>query len=78
MNACLAEISEPLGTNACDSFKAKEYRTLDMLKSSLHILDLKKQRAEAEVDMFYEAIERTSELGSTDDGRHAVLLQFSH
>lgn len=79
MSACLAEINEPPDTNACDSFKTKEYWTLDTLKSNLHILDLKKQRAEAEMDMFYEAIERSSEFGSTNNGGHAAFTSvFLH
>ncbi|KAJ8587945.1 hypothetical protein M405DRAFT_863331 [Rhizopogon salebrosus TDB-379] len=63
MNASLEEFNEPLGVNNCENFKAKEYKTQDALKSDILILYLKKQRAQAEVNMFCEAIERTSELG---------------
>ncbi|OAX33190.1 hypothetical protein K503DRAFT_775874 [Rhizopogon vinicolor AM-OR11-026] len=62
------ELYEPLGIDDCDNFKAKEYKTLDVLKSDLQILCLKKQRAQIEVNMFREAIERTSEFGFTDGG----------
>jgi hypothetical protein len=44
----------------------------------LHILDLKTQRAQAEADMFFEAIERTAEIESTDDGGLAALFQVYH
>ncbi|OAX32628.1 hypothetical protein K503DRAFT_776461 [Rhizopogon vinicolor AM-OR11-026] len=44
------------------------YKTLDVLKFDLLILYLKKQRAQAGVVMFCEAIERTSEFGFTDGG----------
>lgn len=79
MNASLAELDEPLGIDNCDNFKAKECKTLDVLKSDLQILYLKKQRAQAEVNMFCEAIERTSEFGSTDGGGHTAFASvFSH
>ncbi|OAX31322.1 hypothetical protein K503DRAFT_860792 [Rhizopogon vinicolor AM-OR11-026] len=68
INASFAELDEPLGIDNYDNFKTKECRTLDVLKSDLQILYLKKQRAQAEVNMFCEAIERTSEFGSTDGG----------
>jgi hypothetical protein len=51
---------------------------MDVLKSDLQILYMKKRRAQAEVDMFNEAIERTSEIEFNDDGEHALLLQFSY
>jgi hypothetical protein len=73
MNASLEEFNEPLVINHYDNFKAKEYKTLDGLKSELLILYLKKQRAQAEVDMFYDAIERTSEFKSTGDGWHTAF-----
>jgi hypothetical protein len=68
MNASLEEFNEPLGVNNCENFQEKEYKTQDALKSDILILYLKKQRAQAEVNMFCEAIERTSELGSADGG----------
>ncbi|KAG2135072.1 hypothetical protein BD769DRAFT_1385672 [Suillus cothurnatus] len=49
-------------------FTRKEYKSLDALMSIFHILDLKTQRAQAEADMFSEAIERTAEIEFTDDG----------
>jgi hypothetical protein len=76
MKASLAELEKPLCIDNCDNFRAKEFRTLDVLKSDLEILSSRRHRAQAEVDLFYEAIERTSEFGSTDDGGHALLLQF--
>ena len=63
-----AEANELIHTDSHGGFKAKEDKTLDMLKSDLHILDLKKQRAQAEVDMFSEAIARAAEFEFTDDG----------
>ncbi|OAX39275.1 hypothetical protein K503DRAFT_769662 [Rhizopogon vinicolor AM-OR11-026] len=68
MNAFCQELNEPLVIDNCDNFKAKEYKTLDVLKSDLLILYWKRQRAQIEVDMFCEAIERTSEFGFTDGG----------
>jgi len=68
MYASREELYEPLGIDDCDNFKAKEYKTLDVLKFDLLILYLKKQRAQAGVVMFCEAIERTSEFGFTDGG----------
>ncbi|KAG1899502.1 uncharacterized protein F5891DRAFT_1189636 [Suillus fuscotomentosus] len=51
-----------------DSFKTKECKSLAILKSDLHMLGLKKQRAQVEVDMLSEAIARMSEFEHTDDG----------
>ncbi|KAG2159197.1 uncharacterized protein EDB93DRAFT_1245013 [Suillus bovinus] len=53
------------GTYINTSFEDK---TLDELMSVFHILDLKKQWAQAEVDMFSEAIVLNAELEFTDDG----------
>ncbi|KAG1838514.1 hypothetical protein C8R48DRAFT_782385 [Suillus tomentosus] len=47
---------------------AKGGQNTDELMSVFHILDLKKQRAQAEVDMFSEAIALNAELEFTDDG----------
>ncbi|KAG2097513.1 uncharacterized protein F5147DRAFT_777964 [Suillus discolor] len=51
-----------------DSFKTKECKSLTILKSDLHMLGLKKQCAQVEVDMLSEAIARMSEFKHTDDG----------
>ncbi|KAG1882540.1 uncharacterized protein F5891DRAFT_991255 [Suillus fuscotomentosus] len=50
------------------SFKTKEQKSVDILKSDVRTLDLKKQHAQAEVDMFSEAMERLSEFEGTSDG----------
>ncbi|KAG2114907.1 hypothetical protein BD769DRAFT_1391407 [Suillus cothurnatus] len=57
-------------------FTRKEYKSLDALMSIFHILDLKTQRAQAEADMFSEAIECTAEIEFTDDGMLVALFQF--
>jgi hypothetical protein len=60
--------SMPLHTNNIEGFKAKKNKMLDALKSDFSILELKKQRAQAEVDMFSEAIACTARIQCTDDG----------
>ncbi|KAG1841728.1 hypothetical protein C8R48DRAFT_679203 [Suillus tomentosus] len=76
MSASSAETNEPLRIDNNQRFIRKEYKSPDALMSILHILDLKTQRAQAEADMFFEAIERTAEIESTDDGGLAALFQF--
>lgn len=44
---------------------------MDIFKSDMHILGLKKQRAQAKVDMFSEALARIAEFEGTNDGGHA-------
>ncbi|KIK31816.1 hypothetical protein CY34DRAFT_111229, partial [Suillus luteus UH-Slu-Lm8-n1] len=68
INASFAETDELLPTDNGNAFTRKEDKTLDELMSVFHILDLKKQRAQAEVDMFSEAIVLNAELEFTDDG----------
>ncbi|KAG1869684.1 hypothetical protein C8R48DRAFT_771074 [Suillus tomentosus] len=68
MIASYAETDEPLPTDTSNAFTQKEDKTPDELMSVFHILDLKKQRAQAEVDMFSEAIALNAELEFTDDG----------
>src|ERR1700710_3335888 len=68
-----AEANELIHPHSREDFKAKEDKTLDMLKSDLHILDLKKQRAQAEVDMFSAAIAWVAEFGPTVDGELATF-----
>ncbi|KAG1865664.1 hypothetical protein C8R48DRAFT_672276 [Suillus tomentosus] len=51
-----------------DGFKTKDCKSLVVLKSDIHILGLKKQRAQVEVEMLSEAIARMSEFEHTDDG----------
>ncbi|KAG1737167.1 hypothetical protein EDD22DRAFT_959690 [Suillus occidentalis] len=66
-SACLAESNEPLPTVKGSRFTRKEDKTSDVLISVFHILDLKKQRAQVEVDMLYDAIVRIAELEASDD-----------
>ncbi|KAG1895784.1 uncharacterized protein F5891DRAFT_983963 [Suillus fuscotomentosus] len=68
MIASYAKTDEPLPTDTSNAFTRKEDKTPDELMSVFHILDLKKQRAQAEVDMFSEAIALNAELEFTDDG----------
>jgi hypothetical protein len=67
-----------LGINIGDSFKGKKEKTPDVLKSDFHILELKKHRAQAEVDMFSEAIARTAGPWLTEDSELVALLEVSH
>jgi len=46
--------------------------------SVFHILDLKKQWAQAKVDMFSEAIVLNAELEFTDDGGYVAFGRFYH
>ncbi|KAG1843992.1 hypothetical protein C8R48DRAFT_818724 [Suillus tomentosus] len=62
--------SKFLHTDNIKSFKAKKNKTPDALKSDFSILELKKQRVQAEVDMFSEAIARTAGIQCTDDGTY--------
>ncbi|KAG2086087.1 hypothetical protein BD769DRAFT_1396993 [Suillus cothurnatus] len=68
MSASLAESSQPLRIDHGNSFTATKFKPLEMLKSDFHILDLKKQRAQSEVDMLSEAIVRIAEFHRSDDG----------
>lgn len=65
--------TKPLGIGIGDSFTAKKERTLDVLKSDFHILELKKHRTQAEVEMFSEAIARTAGPRS-EDGELAAFV----
>lgn len=76
INASFAETDELLPTDNGNAFTRKEDKTLDELMSVFHILDLKKQRAQAEVDMFSEAIVLNAELEFTDDGGYAAFGRF--
>ncbi|KAG2091347.1 uncharacterized protein F5147DRAFT_780031 [Suillus discolor] len=60
--------SKLLGNGINDNFKAKNEKTPDVLKSDFHILELKKHRAQAKVEMFSEAISRTMGIRFTEDG----------
>jgi len=77
MSASLAEIDEPLPTVKGNRFIRKDEETPDALMSVFRVLDLKKQRAEAEVDMLYNAIVRIAELEATDDGKYAAFAPIS-
>ncbi|KAG1836626.1 hypothetical protein C8R48DRAFT_680462 [Suillus tomentosus] len=80
MTASLAE-AKPPRLNTRHSFKAKESKSLDMVRSDIHILDLKKHRAQTEVDMLSEAISRIAESdGTTDssDGSSASVVTDGH
>ncbi|KAG2073972.1 hypothetical protein BDR04DRAFT_1115839 [Suillus decipiens] len=68
MSTSLAESSQPLRIDHGNSFTATKFKPLEMLKSDFHILDLKKQRAQSEVDMLSEAIVRIAEFHRSDDG----------
>ncbi|KAG1764968.1 hypothetical protein EV702DRAFT_1204780 [Suillus placidus] len=68
MSASIAESDEPLPTVKGNRFTRKEDKTPNALMAVFHILDLKKHRAEAEVDMLYDAIVRIAEFEATDDG----------
>ncbi|KAG0697721.1 hypothetical protein DFH29DRAFT_878524 [Suillus ampliporus] len=65
MSASFAE-SGSLRINTSDDFKPMESKTMDILRSDIHILGLKKQCAQAEVDMFSEALARIAEFEGTD------------
>ncbi|KAG1894028.1 uncharacterized protein F5891DRAFT_985376 [Suillus fuscotomentosus] len=69
MNATFAE-AKPLYIHDNDSFKAKEQKTHEVLKSDIYILGLKKQCTQSEVDMLSEAISHISEFG--DDATSSV------
>ncbi|KAG1791292.1 hypothetical protein EV424DRAFT_1355048, partial [Suillus variegatus] len=78
--ASLAE-AKPPRLNTRHSFKAKESKSLDMVRSDIHILDLKKHRAQTEVDMLSEAISCIAESdGTTDssDGSSASVVTDGH
>lgn len=53
---------------------------MDLLRSDIHILDLKKHRAQTEVDMLSEALSRIAESeGTESDGKHAdITLLLLH
>ncbi|KAG0704190.1 hypothetical protein DFH29DRAFT_873972 [Suillus ampliporus] len=68
ISASFAEANEPLCTDNSHRLTAKESKTLNVLKSDFHILYLKKQRAQAEADMFSEAISHSAEFESTHSG----------
>ncbi|KAG1894962.1 uncharacterized protein F5891DRAFT_1194769 [Suillus fuscotomentosus] len=67
MSASFAE-SGSLHIDTSDDFQPMKSKTTDILKSDMHILGLKKQRAQAEVDMFSEALACIAEFEGTDDG----------
>ncbi|KIK31999.1 hypothetical protein CY34DRAFT_19376 [Suillus luteus UH-Slu-Lm8-n1] len=66
MSTSLAE-TKPPHLNTRHSFKAKESKNLDVLRSKIHILDLKKHHAQTEVDMLSEAISRIAESEAPSD-----------
>ncbi|KAG2357922.1 hypothetical protein BDR07DRAFT_1490113 [Suillus spraguei] len=74
---CLMK-SWPLRIDNKQRFTRKEYKSLDALMSIFHILDLKTQRAQAEADMFSEAIERTAEIEFTDDDDYRFVFGFGN
>ncbi|KAG2087620.1 uncharacterized protein F5147DRAFT_781264 [Suillus discolor] len=63
----LPQSNEPLPTMKGNWFTQKEAKAPAALMSVFHILDLKKQRAQIEVDMLYDAIVRIAELDAMDD-----------
>ncbi|KAG1738143.1 uncharacterized protein EDB91DRAFT_1082897 [Suillus paluster] len=72
----IASLAESKPSCISNSFKTKECKSLAVLKSDIHILGLKKQRAQVEVDMLSEAIAHMSDSKHTDDG--AVLTRTDH
>ncbi|KAG0697352.1 hypothetical protein DFH29DRAFT_1003821 [Suillus ampliporus] len=65
MSASFAE-SRSLCINTSDNFEPMESKTMDILRSDIHILGLKKQCAQAEVDMFSKALARIAKFEGTD------------
>lgn len=65
--------TKPFNLDQPDSFRTKDDKPLDVIKSDFHILQLMKRRAQSEVDMFSEAISRTAGIRCTDDGEYAVF-----
>jgi hypothetical protein len=63
------EANEPLYFNHGNSFTMKELKSLEVLMSDFHILDLKKQHAQSKVNMLSEAIVHITEF-------HAASLNF--
>ncbi|KAG1816431.1 uncharacterized protein BJ212DRAFT_1299703 [Suillus subaureus] len=68
MSALLVEANGPLHFNHGHSFTTKELKSLEVLKSDFHILDLKKQCTQSEVNMLSEAIARITEFHGNDNG----------
>ncbi|KAG1720818.1 hypothetical protein EDD22DRAFT_962723 [Suillus occidentalis] len=66
MSASLAE-TKPPHLNTRHSFKAKDSKNLDVLRSEIHILDLKKHHAQTEVDMLSEATSCIAESEAPSD-----------
>ncbi|KAG1723000.1 hypothetical protein EDB19DRAFT_1916315 [Suillus lakei] len=78
MSATFAE-AKPLYINNNDSFKAKEQKTLEVLKSDIHIPGPKKQHAQSKVDMLSKAISHISEFGDdvTSSGSTVTYASLS-
>lgn len=75
VSACMAETKKsPARTDDADSFKP-ELKTLDKLKFEFRIMYFKKQRAQAEVDMFAEAIARIA-VGEHDPQKIFQFLEL--
>ncbi|KAG2079872.1 uncharacterized protein F5147DRAFT_661611 [Suillus discolor] len=66
-SASLAEANGPLRFDHGNSFTTKKLKSLEVLKSDFQVLDLKKQRAQSEVDMLSEAIARIAKFHSDND-----------
>jgi hypothetical protein len=79
MNVSLAE-TKRLHLDTRHSFKVKECKSLDLLWSDIHIMDLKKRRGQTEVDMLSEALSRIAESeGTESDGKNVALTSvLSH
>ncbi|KAG2122457.1 hypothetical protein BD769DRAFT_1389714 [Suillus cothurnatus] len=75
MNASFGERRAPRIVDSKD-FQTKDHKSEEILKSDVRVLDLKKRRAQAEVDMFSEAMERLSELEATSDGRSSEIVML--
>ncbi|KAG1749277.1 hypothetical protein EDB19DRAFT_1825517 [Suillus lakei] len=71
--------AKPLYINNNDSFKTKEQKTPEVLRSDIHILGLKKQCMQSKVDMLSEAILRISEFSDdvTSSGSAVTYVSLS-
>ncbi|KAG1729929.1 hypothetical protein EDB19DRAFT_1832235 [Suillus lakei] len=78
MSMTFAE-AKPLYINNNDSFKTKEQKTPEVLRSDIHILGLKKQCTQSEMDMLSEAISRISEFSDdvTSSGSAVTYVSLS-
>ncbi|KAG1818593.1 uncharacterized protein BJ212DRAFT_1298668 [Suillus subaureus] len=67
MSTSLVEANGPSCFDCSNSFTTKELKSLEVLKSDFHILDLKKQYAQSKVNMLSEAIMCIAEFHGNDN-----------